>query len=125
MKAGFDPATETARFIDGLGPEALARSHDYTLGNNLLVIGGVAVSVALAWVMVRFRLIDRIAHKLEGRRWWLGTLLTAMAFFAIGDLMRLPWTVLFDWKRERDYGMSKQPLGDFLSQLALSEAISG
>jgi STE24 endopeptidase len=124
MNARFDPAVETARYIDGLGPEALARAHDYSLGNNLLVIGGVAVSVFLAWVMVRFQIIDRIARRLEGRRWWLATLLTAMAFFAIGDLLRLPWTLLFDWQRERDYGLSKQPLGDFLGQLALSEAIS-
>jgi STE24 endopeptidase len=35
----------------------------------------------------------------------------------------LPWSLWSDWKRERDYGMTTQPLGDYLGQLALSEAI--
>lgn len=118
------PEQETARLVDSLGAEALAKAQAYTTGNHWLLLGGVLLSVFLAWVMVRLRLLDRVAARLEGRRWWLATLLTGMAFFAIGDFLRLPWTLLFDWKRERDYGLSKQPLGDFLGQLAISEVLS-
>lgn len=118
------PAQEAARLIDALGADALAKSQAYTIGNEVLMVVGVAVSVLLAWIMVRFRLLDRVAAKVEKRRWWLATMLTGMAFFAIGDLLRLPFTIYESWWRPRSYDLSKQPLGDWLGQFALGEAIS-
>ena len=44
--------------------------------------------------------------------------------FALADLIALPWTLYTDWQRQHAYDLSKQPLGDFLGQWALSEAIS-
>ena len=35
----FDPQAETARYIDGLGPQALQKAHDYTLGGHWLLLG--------------------------------------------------------------------------------------
>lgn len=117
------PAQEAARYVDSLGAEALAKSQAYTMGNHLLLVGGVVVSLLLAWVMIRFRLLDRVAAKLEGRSWWLATLLTGAAFYAIGDLLRLPFTIYESWWRERSYDLSKQPFGDWLGQWALGEVI--
>lgn len=118
------PAQEAARMVDSLGPEALAKAQAYTMGNHMLLIAGTVVSVLLAWVMIRFRLIDRVAEKLGKRGWALATFLTAAAFFAIGDLLRLPFTIYEGWWRERSYDLSKQPLGDWLGQWAIGEVIS-
>ena len=123
MNATYDPAAEAARYVDSLGPDALAKAQAYTMGNHLLLIAGVGVSVLAAWLMIRFRLLDRVAAALQGKRWWLATLLTGMAFFAIGDLIKLPWTIYESWWRERSYGMTKQPLGDFLGQFAIGEVL--
>lgn len=123
MTAITTPAAEAARYVDGLGAEALAKAQAYTMGNHVLLIAGVAVSVLAAWIMIRFKLLDRVAAKLEGKRWWLATFLTGAAFFVIGDLLRLPWTIYESWWREKSYGMTRQPLGDFLGQMALSEVI--
>ncbi|HEX4847035.1 MAG TPA: M48 family metalloprotease, partial [Novosphingobium sp.] len=123
MSVTLTPAQETARYIDGLGPEALAKAQAYTMGNHGLLLAGVLVSVVLAWLFVRTGILDRIARRLEGKRWALATFLTATAFFAIADVIQLPWTIYTDWSRERAYGMTQQPLGDFLGQWALSEGI--
>lgn len=150
MSTTLTPAQEAARYIDSLGPEALAKAEAYTMGNHVMLIVGVGVSILAAWIMIRFRLLDRVAARLEpkpdvpeggeaagakveaeeqedeerkGMPWALATLLTAGAFYLIGDLLRLPWTIYESWWRERSYGMTKQPLGDFLGQFALSEAI--
>jgi STE24 endopeptidase len=123
MSAILTPAAETARYIDSLGPEALAKAQAYTSGNHVLLFAGLAVSLVVAWLIVRFGLLDRAANRLSGRSWALATLGVSAAYFAIADLIELPWTLYTDWQRQHAYGLSKQPLGDFLGQWALSEAI--
>lgn len=146
MSATMTPAAEAARMIDSLGPEALAKAQAYTTGNHWLLLVGVVVSILVAWMMVRFKLLDRVAARLskpskkseeeqpekpkqnEGkgreRKWALNTFLVSAAFFAISSLLELPWTLYTDWQRQHAYGLSKQPLGDFLGQMAMSEALS-
>lgn len=117
------PAQEAARMVDSLGPEALAKAQAYTMGNHMLLITGVVVSVLTAWIMIRFKLLDRVAGKLDKRGWALATFLTAAAFTVIGDLLQLPYTIYQDWWRERSYDLSKQPFGDWLGQWAIGAAL--
>ena len=119
------PAAETARYVDSLGAAALARAAAYTAGEEALMIAGVAVSIFIAWLMIRLRLLDRIAARMTARSWLVATFAIGLAFFVVSDAIRLPWTVFVNWQRERDYGLSSQPLGDFLGQAALSSLISG
>ncbi len=123
MSAILTPAAETARYIDSLGPEALAKAEAYTSGNHVLLFAGLAVSLVVAWLIVRLGLLDRAANRLSVRSWALATLGVSAAYFAISDLIELPWTLYTDWQRQHSYGLSKQPLGDFLGQWALGEAI--
>lgn len=124
MTTAMSPAAETARMIDSLGPEALAKAQAYTAGGHWLLFAGVGVSILIAWIMVRFRLLDRVADRMAGRSRGLATFVVAAAFFLISAVLALPWTLYTDWHRQRAYDLSSQPLGDFLGQLALSEAIS-
>jgi len=124
MTATLTPAQQAARMVDSLGPEALAKAQAYTTGNHWLLLGGVLVSVLVALVIVRLRLLDRIAVRFkEPRRFW-PSLIVAAAFLVLSTLLELPWTLYTDWHRERAYGLSSQPLGDFLGQMAISVTIS-
>lgn len=125
MSQPMTPAAEAARMIDVLGPEALAKAQAYTTGNHWLLFAGVGVSILIAWIMVRFRMLDRVAERLQGRSWALGTFLVGVAFFLISAVLELPFTIYADWQRQHAYDLSTQPLGDFLGQLALSEVLSG
>lgn len=124
MTAALSPAAETARYIDSLGPEALAKAQAYTIGNHWLLLAGMLVSLLTALVMVRTGLMDRIANWVSGRGWALATYLTGAAFFFFADLIQLPWQLLTGWQRERVFGLSSQPLGDYLLQWTLDEAIN-
>jgi STE24 endopeptidase len=124
MTAPTTAAAETARLIDSLGPDALAKAQAYTSGGHWLLFAGVGVSLLIAWIMVRFRLLDRIAARMANRNRSLGTFVVAAAFFLISSVLALPWVLYTDWHRQRAYDLSSQPLGDFLGQLALSEVIS-
>ena len=124
MPETMTPAAEAARMIDALGPEALAKAQAYTTGNHWLLFAGVAVSILIAWLMVRFRMLDRVAERMKGKPWALATFTVAAAFFLISAVLELPWTIYTDWQRQHAYDLSSQPLGDFLGQLALSEVLS-
>lgn len=123
MTNTLTPAQEAARLVDSLGPEALAKAQAYTTGNHWVLLAGVGVSILVALIMVRLRLLDRIAARLEGRRTFVATFTVSAAFLAISSVIALPWTIYTDWHRERAYDLSSQPLGDFLGQYAMGEAI--
>jgi STE24 endopeptidase len=42
----------------------------------------------------------------------------------VSFVLTLPWTVYADWWRERSYGRTSQPFGDWLGQLLLANTIS-
>ena len=124
MQITLTPAQEAARLVDTLGPEALARAQAYTTGNHWMLLGGLAVSLLVAFVMVRLQLLDRIAARFREPRRFLPTLVVAAGFLLISTVLALPWELYSDWYRERSYGLSSQPLGDYLGQMAISETIS-
>jgi STE24 endopeptidase len=123
MTATLTPAQEAARMVDSLGPEALAKAQAYTTGGHWVLLGGVVVSIVVALIMVRLRLLDRIAARFTEPRRFLPTLIVSAAFMLISSIIALPWTLYTDWHRERTYGLSSQPLGDYLGQMAISEVI--
>ncbi|MBA4043719.1 MAG: peptidase M48, partial [Erythrobacter sp.] len=123
MTNTLTPAQQAARLVDTLGPEALAKAEAYTTGNHVLLFAGVGVSLLVAFVMVRLKLLDRIAARFGEGRGFLATFTVSAAFLLLSTLIALPWTLYTDWHRERAYDLSSQPLGDYLGQLAMGEAI--
>ena len=123
MSTTLTPAQQAARLVDSLGPDALAQAQAYTTGNHWLLLLNVGVSLLVAVIMVRLKLLDRIAARMEGRRLSLSTFTVSAAFLLISTIIALPWTIYTDWYRERSYGLSSQPLGDFLGQMAIGELI--
>jgi STE24 endopeptidase len=124
MTNTLTPAQQAARMVDSLGPEALAKAEAYTIGDHWLLLAGVVVSVLVAVILVRLRLLDRIEARLAKRGPFLTSFTVGAAFLVLSALIALPWTIYTQWHRERAYGLSSQPLGDFLGQLAISEAIN-
>lgn len=120
----FDPAVETARYIDSLGPEALQKAASYTSGTHWLMLGGLIVTALVTWIVVRTGLLDRLSNRLEKSGWGLRTLVICTAFFFLSALISLPWGLYEEWGFERSYGRTSQPLGDFLAQDAIGIVLS-
>ena len=120
----FDPQAATARYIDSLGPDALQKAHDYTLGKHWLLLGGLVVSALVTWLIVRSGLLDRIEKKIPEKQRGLRAFTVSAVYFVVFALLSLPWTLYADWWRETQYGRTSQPLSDFLGQGALSLVIS-
>ncbi|RDV05929.1 M48 family peptidase [Sphingorhabdus pulchriflava] len=115
----FNPAAETARYIDSLGPEALQKAANYTSGGHWMLLWGLAVSAVVTLIMVRSRILDRVAVRFEKRGRAFRTWLIAMVYFLSSALLTLPWTLYEDYFREKSYGRTSQPLADFLVQDAM------
>lgn len=120
----FDPALETARYIDSLGPEALAKAASYTSGSHWLLLGDLLVSALVTWIIVRLGLLERVSAKLEKRGWALRTWLVVATYFVVSWVITLPWTIYEQWWWEKGYGRTSQPFGDYLTQGTIGMIVS-
>ncbi len=120
----FDPNAATARYIDSLGPAALQKAHDYTIGKEWMLLWAVAVAAIVTWLIVRSGLLDRLDAKFAERRRNLRAFVVSLVFFIVSAVLTLPWTLYDDYFREKSYGRTSQPLGDFLGQATLATVIS-
>lgn len=120
----FNPAAETARYIDSLGPEALQKAAYYTSASHWMLLWGFIVSAFVTWIIVRTGILDRVAAKLEKRGWSLRTWLVGLTYFLTSAIIGLPWGIYQEWGFEKSYGRTSQPLSDFLMQDAIGTVIS-
>jgi STE24 endopeptidase len=120
----FNPAAETALYIDGLGAATLQKAADYTAGSHWILLWGLVVSALVTWIIVRLGLLDRVAAKLANRGWALRTWLIGVAFFVTSWALSQPWTLYEEYIREKSYGRTSQPFSDYLMQGAISMVLS-
>jgi STE24 endopeptidase len=120
----FDPAAETARYIDSLGPANLERAHAYTVGGHWLLLWNLVVAAIVTWLIVRSGVLDRLGLKIGERRRALHAFVLSTVFFVVSALLSLPWTIYAGWWREKEYGRTSQPLADYLGQTGLALCIT-
>ena len=119
----FDPQAATAAYVDSLGADALAQAAAYTAGNHWLLLWGLVVSGVFTWLIVRWGILGRVAARLGRRGPNLRVLVVAVVCFMLASLLTLPWELYAGWWRERAYGRTSQPLGDYLGQQAIATVI--
>ena len=124
QQAAFDPQAATDAYLATLDPAMLEKARAFTLGNHWLILGGLVVSALVTWIIVRSGILDKVAARLEQRAWALRTFLVAIVFLIASTLISLPYSLYTEWWRLKQYGLSAQPLGDFLGQAAISTVIS-
>lgn len=120
----FDPNAATAGYIDSLGPAALQKAHDYTIGKEWMLLWSLLVTAVVTWLIVRSGLLDRIEGRIAERRRNLRAFAVSLVFLVVSAVLSLPWSLYADYFREKSYGRTAQPLGDWLGQYALAGAIS-
>lgn len=120
----FNPAEETKRYIDSLGPEALEKAASYTSASHWMMLGGLLVSALVTWLVVRSGILDKVAAKLQARGSALRIFLICLTYFLVSSLISLPWGIYEEWGFEKSYGRTSQPLSDFLMQDAIGIFLS-
>ena len=120
----FDPNAATARYIDSLGPAALQKAHDYTVGKEWMILWGLLVAAVVTWLIVRSSALDRVEAKL-GDKWKnLRAFVVSFVFFIVSAILTLPWSIYADWWREKTYGRTSQPFSDWLLQLGIATLVT-
>lgn len=120
----FDPAAETARYIDGLGPAALEKAHNYTVGKEWMLLWALLVAAVVTWLIVRSGMLDRLDRKLGEKRKNLKAFVIGLVYFVVSTVLTLPWSLYADYFREKAYGRTSQPLGDYLTQGLIATSIT-
>lgn len=122
----FDAAAATARYMATLSPEAHARATAYTQGGHWLLLWGWLVTVAVALLILRWGVLDRLRKRLDptGKHPKRAAFQVALAYVTLDAVLSLPWTIYSAWWRERAYQLSSQPFGGWLGEWALQLLIS-
>ena len=120
----FDPAGETARYIDSLGPAALEKAHHYTVGKEWMLLWALLVAAVVTWLIVRSGILDRLDRKLGEKRKNLKAFVIGFVYFLVSTVLTVPWSLYADYFREKAYGRTSQPLGDFLTQGLIATSIT-
>ncbi len=120
----FDPQAETARYIDSLGAANLQKAHEYTLGGHWLLLWGLVISALVTFIIVRSRILDRVEQRIPAKRKGLRAFAVTAVYLLAAAVIGLPWSLYSGYFREKSYGRTSQPLGDYLGQQALSLVIS-
>jgi STE24 endopeptidase len=122
----FDPEAATRAYLDSLQGAARARSDAYFEGGYWLLLWGALVSVAAAWLMLRFGWSAgwrSWAERATTRR-WLQPALYALPFTLVSSLLVLPWTLYTNYYREKQYGLMNLSLGGWLGERGIELGIS-
>ena len=97
----------------------------YTLGNEWMLLWSLLVAALVTWLIVRSRILDRLDRRLGPRRRLnLQALVIGIVYILASTLLTLPWSLYADYVRERSYGRTSQPLGDFLVQGTISTLVA-
>jgi STE24 endopeptidase len=120
----FNVDAATAHYIDSLGPAALQKAHDYTVGREWMLLWGLLVAAVVTWLIVRSGVLDCVEGKLRRRAFALRALAVGAVYLVVSAILTLPWTLYEDWWREKSYGRTAQPIGDFLLQGGISIVIT-
>ncbi len=82
------------------------------------------VSALVTWLIVKSGVLDRVDARLGEKRRNLRAFVVSAVYFLVSALISLPWMLYADYFREKSYGRTSQPLGDFFGQQALALGIS-
>ena len=124
MKINPQVEAATARYIDALGAANLEKAHAYTVGTHWLLLWNLIIAAVVTWLIVRSGVLDRLDGRIGERRRALRAFVLSGIFFLASAVLSLPWTIYASWWREKSYGRTSQPLGDFLGQLTISTVIT-
>ncbi len=124
--ANFDPAAATAAYMATLLPAAHAKATAYTQGGHWVLLWGWVVSVLAAWIVIRTGILARTEERIEGKkpRPVLASAVVSAIFLLADFVLELPWTGYARWFREKQYGLTSQPLGGWLSEEVIGLIIS-
>ncbi len=124
--AQFDPAAATAAYLAQLPPEAHVKAQHYTQGGHWLLLWGFIISVLTAWIIIRTGVLTKVEQGVERKkgRPVLASFVVAAVFSAFSWVLGLPWAVYSNWWRQKQYGLTSQAFGGWLTENLMGTAIS-
>lgn len=122
----FDPIGATAEWLATLSPQETARAVAYTQGSHWLILWSFLVSALVAWIIVRTNWLGAIRSRIERRRGrpLAASFVVALAYGAMSWMLTLPWAIYESWWREKQYGLTSQAFGGWLTEGLIAAAIS-
>jgi len=120
--AAFDVDHATALYLATLSPAARARSDAYFDGRVWIDVFSSVLTVLVCWLILRSGVLVRCRDTMRRRGWrpWVVMIAVSVLFLACLTVLELPWSIVFDFWRERRFGLMNQSFGGWLWDQAIS-----
>jgi STE24 endopeptidase len=121
-----DAELATEAYLKTLSPEALSKAVAYTQGGYLVELGGLLVMVILTILLLKLRLFSKLDLLIQAKkpRPWTAAFVHVFIYTILMAILSLPWMIYAQWYREKEFGLTSQPLFEFLTEAAISQGIS-
>jgi STE24 endopeptidase len=123
----FEPAAAaaTAAYLAQMPPEVHTKATAYTQGGHWLLLWSFLVTVVAAMIIIRLGVLRRIQQQLEAERPRpvLVALVVTAVYMLLSWLLTLPWEIYEGWWRQKQYGLTSQPLGGWFGESIMSAII--
>lgn len=122
----FDVGRATDAYIATIPAADRAKSDAYYEGGYWIGLWSTLLTVALCWLLLRFRVGARVRDFVaaRGRGPWLQSFVVALVVLLALAVLSLPWGLYTEYYREHQYAMSNYTLSGFLGEWTLNTAIS-
>jgi STE24 endopeptidase len=112
-----------ASAVELFGADAVERGRRYHRPLYLAALADTALSLAVLVVLVATPAGDLLREPVDSLSWWLQIPAFCALILLVDALVRLPLVLWSGWSRERRWGLSTQPLRDFLADRAKVYAV--
>ncbi len=126
LAPALNAEAQTQAYLATIPADVNARSISYTDGGHWLILWGLIISALLTWIIVRSNILVRVRNWVSANRPrpLLASAAVGATFVVMSWVLDLPWETYTGWWREKSYGLTKQPFGDWFGQALLGFAIS-
>ncbi len=114
----FDVEAATRVYLETLQGPAREQSDAYFEGGYWLLLWGTLVTVAIDWLILRFRMAHTFRTLAEKwfKRPFMITWITAAFYFLVATIIAIPWSIYTDYLREKQYDLLDLTFGAWLTE---------
>ena len=122
----LDPVAATGKFMDRVQGEARVKSDAYSEGGYWLLLWDLLYGLAVAWLLLSRGISTRIRDFAERRtqRRGLQTLIYALVYIPLTELLTFPLTYYEGFFREHQYGLSNLSFIAWLGEQGIGLGVS-
>jgi STE24 endopeptidase len=122
----FNVEQAVSGYLATVSGAARANSNAYFEGGYWIILWSALIAIGIFWMLLHFGIASRLARwadRVTGNRPALSSLVFALPYAILVELLTLPWDIYIDYAREHRYGLSNQAFGEWFGEWVIGTIV--